>query len=191
MNDYVIPLSKLSYDKEACLEFFKTLDFGNRWDDRPTGRYIRAENPDGYLEVPCIKQINNQLPYSVNFQFIKIVGDWTMPIHIDTYRTAVLMIPLSPDPAPTYWYEEPDYIQELRLSGDRDAYIKASRKLKIDPIYTHIHDGIPTIINSELPHGTDTQNGIDRLTIQIGMANTDTGPFLSWDEIFEKVKDLV
>lgn len=190
MNPYVIPLPKLSFDKTALSDLFNSLDFNNRWDDRPTGRYIRANPPENYNSISCVKHVNDQLPYSVNWQFIKIIKDWRMPIHIDTYRTAVLTIPLSDDPAPTYWYEEPDHIKELRLSGDRDAYIKASRKLDIEPIYAHIQDGIPYILNAAIPHDTHTQNGIDRNTIQIGMANIDTGPFLSWDKVFEKVKNL-
>jgi len=154
MNPYVIPLPKLSFDKTALSDLFNSLDFNNRWDDRPTGRYIRANPPENYNSISCVKHVNDQLPYSVNWQFIKIIKDWRMPIHIDTYRTAVLTIPLS------------------------------------DDIYAHIQDGIPYILNAAIPHDTHTQNGIDRNTIQIGMANIDTGPFLSWDKVFEKVKNL-
>lgn len=191
MNPYVIPLSKLSFDKSACLEFFDTLDFGVRWNDRPSGKYLRAKTPDNLFEIPCIKEIHDQIPWVKDFQLIRIQKNWEMPIHVDTYRTAVLMIPLSENPAPTYWYDEPDYIRELRLSGDRDAYIKASKKSGLDPIYTHIQDGIPCMINAEIPHNTNTYNGIDRLTIQIGMANHKSGPFLTWEEVVEKVSNLV
>jgi hypothetical protein len=183
MNDYVVTLSKLKYDKKACLEFFNTLDFDVRWDDRPSGKYIRAKNPDNLFEIPCIKEIKDQIPWVKNFQFIKIQKNWEMPIHIDTFRTAVLMIPLSDSPAPTFWYEEPDHIKELRLSGDRDGYIKASKKLDIEPIYTHIQDGTPCVINAAIPHNTNTHNGIDRLTIQIGMASIQNGPFQTWEEV--------
>ena len=183
MNPYVIPLTRLKYDRDACIELFDSLDFSVRWDDRPSGKYIRAKNPDNLFEIPCIKEIHEQIPWVKNFQLIKIQKNWEMPIHVDTYRTAVLMIPLSDSPAPTFWFDEPEHIKELRLSEDRDAYIKASKELNLEPIYTHVQDGTPCVINSTIPHNTNTYNGIDRLTIQISMASLLNGPYHDWNKV--------
>lgn len=177
MNDYVIPLPNLKFDKEKLIHLFGQLDFRPRWEDRPTNRYVRANLPDNIFDNECVQEIKSQIPHTNDFQFIKIVKNWEMPIHIDTYRTAVIMIILSENPAPTFWYNEPDHIKKLRLSGDRDLYIKESRKLNIKPIYEHHHDGSACVINSTIPHNTNTRNDIDRLTIQIGYTK------MNWSEI--------
>lgn len=93
----------------------------------------------------CVQKVidDNKLDIkTVHCKFTKVLAGGRMPYHIDPYRSQVLMIPLTDDPAPVVWVDDQNKI-----------------------IQKHIYR-MPTIINAKIKHGVPRVE-FDRIFLQM------------------------
>lgn len=150
MNDFIIELADFSYDKSALYKYqqhhinwvanvhYKS--FGVDTAEMGFFDYNPTTDCDGLL-TPVLKNINFDITLG-DFKFNKLLKNGKMPFHIDPQRSAVLMLPLTDDPAKIEW---------------RDS--------KENVLYTHIYK-CPTIINAQILHGVPFSHN-ERIFLQV------------------------
>jgi hypothetical protein len=150
MNDFIIELPNFSYDKLALFEYQqKNIEWAANVhyksggiDTASMGFYDHYPTTDcGGLLLTILKNINLSLNFN-DFKFNKLSHNGKMPFHIDPQRSAVLMLPLTTDPAKIEWQ-------------DTDGNV----------LYEHTYK-CPTIINAQILHGVPFSNN-ERIFLQV------------------------
>lgn len=153
MNDYVLELPNFKYNRIGLFEYQANIKNWSNNYHYNNGGYDTSKDYfyDYYPEDDCngllieiFDQIN--LGYTLSpmsdTKFSKLLAGGKMPFHVDPQRSAVLMLPLTDDPAKLEW-------------RDREKNI----------LYEHEYK-CPALINAKILHGVPHSLN-DRIFLQI------------------------
>lgn len=153
MNDYVLELPDFKYDRVGLFDYQARIeDWSNNYHFNKGGYdtskvhfydYYPQDYCNGYLsEIFNQIDLGYELFPESDTKFSKLLAGGKMPFHIDPQRSAVLMLPLTDDPAKLEW---------------RDA--------QRNFLYEHEYK-CPTLINAQILHGVPHSLN-DRIFLQI------------------------
>jgi hypothetical protein len=167
MDDYVLEIPSLKYDKERIFEYQHKLN----WQPNPLYSRSGVDTSkmnyfDVYLEdkdeVSIFTDILDQLSPEIRdikqFKYNKLLAGGEMPFHKDIFRNVVLMFPLTDYPADII------FIDKNKNEIARHTY------------------RCPTIINAKIRHGVPDVKK-DRYFLQLNIPYT-------WDEVLSNYHDI-
>lgn len=144
---FVIPLD-IDYPKKELFDFQNNSNeyianihyAGIKRDTAIQDKFFDYRVADCQVAENFCKQFNLDITTKES-KFNKILAGGTLPVHTDPIRTAVIMVPLTSDPAPIEYYVG---------------------KLKV---YEYVYTGV-TLINAKIPHGVPNID-TDRIFYQV------------------------
>lgn len=148
MNRFVIELDNFEYPKQELYDFQNNNDgykanihfkSGHGYDTAKGSKFFDLTSKDCEVANKFVKSIG----LDTDYKFTKVLAGGEMPAHIDPFRTAVLMLPLTDEPSPIVYYED-------NIEVYRHTYTK------------------PTIINAKIKHGVPIVTR-DRIFLQINL----------------------